>query len=55
MTYLTPELPELQDLDLLAEVELLTALISAANEHTGRLSTEVVDDVLGVVPPWRRG
>ena len=55
MSSLLPEVPELQDLDLLSEVELLTALISAANEHTGRLSTEVVDDVLGVVPPPGRG
>jgi hypothetical protein len=54
MTSLSPEVPELQDLDLLAEVELLTALIATANQHTGRLSTEVVDDVLGVVPPPRR-
>ena len=55
MTFLSPEVPELQDLDLLDEVELLTALISVANEHTGRLSTEVVDDVLGVVASRRRG
>jgi hypothetical protein len=48
MTQRWPEDPELQDLDLLDEVELLTALMARVNETTGQVSTEVVDDVLGV-------
>lgn len=55
MTERLPEGQELQDLDLLDEVELLTALITTANEHTGRLPIEVVDDALGVVPRPRCG
>jgi hypothetical protein len=50
MTEREPEAEELQDLDLLDEVELLAALITTANQHAGRLSSQVVDDALGVRP-----
>jgi hypothetical protein len=40
----------LEDSDLLIEVELTTNLIIAASESEGALSTEEIDQILGVVP-----
>ena len=40
----------LEDGDLLGEVELTTTLIIAASECEGRLSTEEIDNLLGVTP-----
>lgn len=40
----------LEDSDLLTEVELTTNLIIAASESDGALSTEEIDEILGVVP-----
>jgi len=45
----------LEDGELLREVELTTNLIIAASEAEGRLSTEEIDEILGVVPPARQG
>ena len=45
----------LEDGELLREVELTTNLIIAASEADGRLSTEEIDEILGVVPPARQG
>jgi hypothetical protein len=40
----------LEDAELLREVELTTNLIIAASESDGRLSTEEIDEILGVPP-----
>lgn len=40
----------LEDVDLLGEVELTTNLIIAASEAEERLSSEEIDQILGVVP-----
>lgn len=40
----------LEDSDLLTEVELTTNLIIAASESEGALSTEEIDQILGVIP-----
>lgn len=40
----------LEDAELLREVELTTNLIIAATESEERLSTEEIDEILGVVP-----
>lgn len=47
----------LEDSELLAEVELTTSLICAANASEARLSGEEIDRVLGLVPavPRQRG
>jgi hypothetical protein len=45
----------LEDADLLREVELTTNLIIAASESDERLSTEEIDEILGVVPRARGG
>ena len=39
---------ELEDTDLLAEVELTTTLIAAANQSTGPLSAAEIDRLLGL-------
>lgn len=38
----------LEDLDLLAEVELVTALMAAANNSTHALTRSEIDRILGV-------
>ena len=40
----------LEDADLLGEVELTTNLIIAASEADEHLSTDEIDEILGVVP-----
>ena len=40
----------LEDVDLLGEVELTTNLIIAASEADGPLSTDEIDQILGVAP-----
>ncbi|MDH2413315.1 hypothetical protein [Nocardioides sp. CER19] len=40
----------LEDAELLREVELTTNLIIAASESDERLSTEEIDEILGVSP-----
>jgi hypothetical protein len=40
----------LEDVDLLGEVELTTNLIIAASEAEERLSTDEIDQILGVTP-----
>jgi hypothetical protein len=45
----------LEDAELLREVELTTNLIIAASESERRLSTEEIDEILGVVPRPRAG
>lgn len=45
----------LEDADLLGEVELTTNLIIAASESEEHLSTEEIDEILGVVPRARQG
>jgi len=45
----------LEDADLLGEVELTTNLIIAASESEEHLTTEEIDEILGVVPRARRG
>lgn len=40
----------LEDAELLREVELTTNLIIAASESEERLSTEEIDEILGVPP-----
>ena len=44
-----PETVSLEDGELLAEVELTTNLIIAATESEERLSTEEIDQILGVL------
>jgi hypothetical protein len=39
---------ELEDTDLLAEVELTTSLIAAANQSDGPLSPNEIDRLLGL-------
>lgn len=39
---------ELEDTDLLAEVEMTTSLIAAANQSEGPLSLEEIDELLGL-------
>lgn len=45
---------ELKDPELLTEVELLTELIIAANNHAGPLEQEVIDRLLGAHTHGRR-
>jgi hypothetical protein len=45
----------LEDSDLLGEVELTTNLIIAASESEEHLSTDEIDEILGVVPSPRQG
>lgn len=45
----------LEDGDLLGEVELTTNLIIAASESEEHLTTEEIDEILGVVPRARPG
>lgn len=40
----------LEDVDLLGEVELTTNLIIAASESDEHLSTDEIDEILGVTP-----
>ena len=44
----------LTDDDLIAEVELMTRLIMAANESEGRLDQADIDSLLGVDVPRQR-
>jgi len=39
---------ELEDTELLAEVELTTTLIAAANQSEGRLEADEIDRLLGL-------
>ena len=45
----------LEDQDLLGEVELTTNLIIAASETDEHLTTDEIDQILGVVPPRSAG
>ncbi len=45
----------LVDAVFLAELELTTTLIVAANQSGGRLSQDEIDVLLGVRPPPQRG
>jgi hypothetical protein len=45
----------LEDAELLREVELTTNLIIAASESEKPLSTEEIDEILGVIPSARQG
>jgi hypothetical protein len=40
----------LEDADLLGEVELVMTFIIAASESEGRLSTDRIDELLGLTP-----
>jgi hypothetical protein len=42
--------PSLQDEQLQGEIDLVGALVIAASQADGPLSTERIDEILGVVP-----